>query len=211
MIAALFAMFISNTNTCCVCVSVVHSGTTSVFNLDGNKTSSCNGFLSRWFWIKSSSHIIATHWKKKTHTHGILHFIQCLATLSGWRFCYTLLCEILLPMWRLLGGRVKNYQWVKRCLAFLHWYSQNSWCQELQGMRVYHFRPGLVAFFHGSNKLEFDWQLRTYSQFGCIRRRGPDIDFRSCSIVLAACCLRLARADRPSVSETQRESAASLQ
>lgn len=53
-------------------------------------------------------------------------------------------------MWRLWGGRVKNCQWVTSLEivpVFFHWYSQNSWCQELQGMRVYHFRPGSSGLF----------------------------------------------------------------
>ena len=166
-----------------MCVSVVHSGTTSVFNLDGNKPSSCNGFLSRWFWIKSSSHIIATHWKN-THTHMESSISSNVwqrsqdgdsATLYYVRYCYQ--CEGLggggsgakLPMGETMPRT--SVEWDR-----LSFPTRKQW-----------------PFFMGWQQTGvFLWQLRTYSRFGCIRTWGPDIDFRS-------------------VSETQRESAICLQ
>lgn len=88
---------------------------------------------------------------KKKHTHT---WNPPFHPMSG----NALRMEILLPftMWdiatnvKALGGsgeKLPMGDLTGNCACFFHWYSQNSWCQELQGMRVYHFRPGSSGLF----------------------------------------------------------------
>lgn len=69
-------------------------------------------------------------------------------------------------MWRLWGGRVKNCQWVTSLEIVPVFFIDIPRILDAKNFREWEFiisDPEAVAFFHGSNKLEFDWQLRTYS------------------------------------------------